>query len=320
LFKSVDGCVIILVVAGAGILLQTKVYGQIPQLHDVQLLDNQSLSTQSQKLVILNFDDTSVDQIRYVKPILDKYGFKATFFPVCGWVKSQAGWEAIERLHSDGMDIQSHSMTHPNLNTLSIEQLENEIGQSKQCLLRHGINASIFAYPYGAGTKNETVVNTIAKYYDLGRGATYPTKCVYSESGPECIPTEPSNTFVNRYDVNSWVPTHIGGLYDYSTYTCILDCEYYDNSQSFEQFIEVVNDQSNYDKDGPIKSIPIIVYHGFVSYENIRENKIPTDMSVSLFEKEMKYLHDNGFKVLTMGDLAFDAISNSLHIKEMPNG
>ena len=43
-------------------------------------------------------------------------------------------------------------------------------------------------------------------------------------------------------------------------------------------------------------------------------------MSVDLFEKEMKYLHDNGFKVLTMGDLSFDAISNSLHIKEMPNG
>ncbi|MFY9967096.1 MAG: hypothetical protein WAK50_15285, partial [Nitrososphaeraceae archaeon] len=117
-----------------------------------------------------------------------------------------------------------------------------------------------------------------------------------------------------------WVPTHIGGLYDYSTYTCILDCEYYDNSQSFEQFVEVVNDQFNYDNNGPIKSIPIIVYHGFVSYENIRENKIPTDMSVSLFEKEMKYLYDNGFKVLTMSDLAFDAISNSLHIKEMPNG
>lgn len=307
--------IIILVIAVTRILLQTEVYGQIPQLQNVQLLGNASLGTESPKLVILNFDDTSIDQIRYAKPILDKYGFKATFFPVCGWVKSQAGWEAIERLHSDGMDIQSHTMTHANLNTLSVEQLENEIGQSKQCLLRHGINASIFAYPYGLGTKNETVINTIAKYYDLGRGATYPTKCVYIGSGPECVPTEPSNTFVNRYDINSWVPTHIGGLYNYSTYTCILDCEYYNNSQSFEQFTEVVDDQVNYDKDGPIKSIPIIVYHGFVPYENIRENKIPTDMSVSLFEKEMKYLHDNGFKVLTMADLAYDAISNSLRIK-----
>jgi hypothetical protein len=34
-----------------------------------------------------------------------------------------------------------------------------------------------------------------------------------------------------------------------------------------------------------------------------------------LFEKEIKYLHDNGFKVLTMADLGYDENSNYLYLK-----
>jgi peptidoglycan/xylan/chitin deacetylase (PgdA/CDA1 family) len=36
------------------------------------------------RYVILNFDDSHRSQIDYAKPVLDKYGFKATFFHVCG--------------------------------------------------------------------------------------------------------------------------------------------------------------------------------------------------------------------------------------------
>jgi peptidoglycan/xylan/chitin deacetylase (PgdA/CDA1 family) len=38
------------------------------------------------------------------------------------------------------MDIETHTMTHPNLNDLSKADLDYEIRQSKQCLEDHGIN------------------------------------------------------------------------------------------------------------------------------------------------------------------------------------
>ena len=38
--------------------------------------------------------------------------------------------------------------------------------------------------------------------------------------------------------------------------------------------------------------------------------------TIDLFEKEIKYLHDNGFKVLTMADLGYDEKSNYLYIKK----
>ena len=60
------------------------------------------------------------------------------------------------------MDIEAHTMTHPNLNDLSQSDLDYEIGQAKQCLENHGFNIAIFAYPNGKGSDNPKVENTIA--------------------------------------------------------------------------------------------------------------------------------------------------------------
>ena len=70
------------------------------------------------KFVIINFDDGYPNQYRYARPILDKYGFKATFFEVCGWINVN-DWQNIYAIQKDGMDIQAHSMTHPDFNKLS---------------------------------------------------------------------------------------------------------------------------------------------------------------------------------------------------------
>ena len=39
-----------------------------------------------------------------------------------------------------------------------------EIGGSKQCLLDHGINSTIFAYPASPGHENATVINVVSQY------------------------------------------------------------------------------------------------------------------------------------------------------------
>jgi peptidoglycan/xylan/chitin deacetylase (PgdA/CDA1 family) len=244
--------------------------------------DHSNTGNMAPKRVILNFDDTSVNQIRSV-PILDKHGFKGTFFPVCGWITTQAGWDQIEALLSSGMDVQSHTMSHPNLNILSREELGTEVGQAKQCFLNHDVNTTIFAYPYGAGSHNSTVVNIAARYYDLARAATY---C--------CPEVGPDNRFENRYDINSWVQVHITGPFDYATQSCTGDCKSYDNREIFEMFKKVVNDQSPNSASDKVEAMPIIVYHAFVPYDDIQENIIPTDTSLSLFDQEMKYLYDNG--------------------------
>jgi hypothetical protein len=87
----------------------------------------------SNKVVMIGFDDSYKSQILYAKPILDKYGFKASFFEVCTWVgktKDRQTWQDITELQRDGMDIESHTMTHAHLPTLlsSPNLLVYEIG------------------------------------------------------------------------------------------------------------------------------------------------------------------------------------------------
>ena len=57
-------------------------------------------------------------------------------------------------------------------------------------------------------------------------------------------------------------------------------------------------------------AIPIIIYH---RAGDTREIDYNTDLD--LFKKEMKYLHDGNFTVLTMSDLAYNSKDNYLYIK-----
>jgi peptidoglycan/xylan/chitin deacetylase (PgdA/CDA1 family) len=305
-----------------------------------------SIGNNTDKLVIINFDDSYYDQIIYAKPILDKYGFKATFFQICGRI-SEGRWIDVAQLQKDGMDVQAHTMSHPDLNELSAGMLDIELRKAKECFLNNKINTTIFAYPYGNGWNNETVVNTVAKYYELARtNSGHPLTFLNcdlwneipygigandsSNSMPSCVRNEndtsvgskgsltnnmPQTLGSSRYAINSWSHNHIEGRYDYGNLSCIGICHYYNNSQMFERFVEAVNSQNDYNKDGTIRAIPIIVYHKFVLCDDVSESKIPTDTSVSLFNLEMKYLHDNGFKVLAMADLGYDENRSTLYVR-----
>jgi peptidoglycan/xylan/chitin deacetylase (PgdA/CDA1 family) len=336
--------VIILILALTIPLLPSETYSQLPHFHNLDPSEIQGQNSNSAKMVILNFDDSHDSQIKYAKPILEKYGFKATFFEVCGRISGN-DWLEITELRNDGMDIEAHTMTHPNLNELSVNMLDWEIHQSKNCFLQNGINTSIFAYPYGNGWNNKTVLHTISKYYDLARtDSKNPLTFLNcdrwnnisysigandsSNSMPSCVRNEnftqrsTGNYSSNlqqtlgssRYAINSWSHKHIDGTYDYRNLTCIDDCQYYNNSQMFDRFVKAINSQDYYNKDGLVKAIPIIVYHAFVPYDDVIESKIPTDTSVKLFDSEMKYLYENGFKVLTMADLGYDVNRGTLYI------
>jgi hypothetical protein len=259
----------------------------------------------AQKAVILNFDDDWKGQITYAVPILDKYGFKASFFVTCGCLTyhnssfcNNAGgdsamtWEDITLLSKMGYDIQAHGMSHKDLTTLSASDLEYEVGQTKQCLLDHGFNSTVFGPPYGNGQGNSTIINTISKYYDMARVGYGPLE-----------------------DLNSTDRYSLPLLTDYEA-----QATYRDNSTKIlDIFIEAVNGQTQFNTNGTINAIPIVVYHN-VDYKNnssdISPRWLDPTIDVNLFDSEMKYLHDNGFQVLTMSDIGYNQTSNKLYIKK----
>lgn len=89
------------------------------------------------KVVILTFGDTHKSQFTNAKPILDKYGFKGSFFVTCLWVGSSTSrltWRDISALQKDGQDIESKTMTHRRMTYLSPSDLNYEIAGSKKSL------------------------------------------------------------------------------------------------------------------------------------------------------------------------------------------
>jgi peptidoglycan/xylan/chitin deacetylase (PgdA/CDA1 family) len=64
------------------------------------------------------------------------------------------GLSEVAAVHRAGMTIAAHTRTHPDLTKLGDAQLRDEVLGSRQDLQKMlGVNADLFAYPYGAWNK-----------------------------------------------------------------------------------------------------------------------------------------------------------------------
>jgi len=113
-------------------------------------------------------------------------------------------------------------------------------------------------------------------------------------------------SYMNRYDIRSQSFDHIHS-------NIVLT-----PTQLFQQFVQRVNSQFPYNIGGTINAIPIITYHN-LTYSNEVYNELPSTIMVPLFDQMMKYLHYNGFKVLTIDQLGYNTTNNLLYIKKVPS-
>lgn len=116
-------------------------------------------TTLPEKPVILTFDDNNKDHYENALPILKKYNYKAIFFVPTAYVNKRGGvmtWDMLKELVDEGMEIGSHSSTHPNLTIIPKTQLyEEELRGSRKILEEKlGISIKFFAYPGGAKSKS----------------------------------------------------------------------------------------------------------------------------------------------------------------------
>jgi peptidoglycan/xylan/chitin deacetylase (PgdA/CDA1 family) len=125
----------------------------------------QAMSTGDTKgLVGLTFDDGSEDFLHNAVPVLERLGFSATVYVVAGMLGKENDWEhrgprprlklleadGVREVSERGMEVGSHTMTHPRLSGLDPEVLVHEVSDSRQ-VLSEILNAPVegFCYPYG---------------------------------------------------------------------------------------------------------------------------------------------------------------------------
>jgi peptidoglycan/xylan/chitin deacetylase (PgdA/CDA1 family) len=282
--------------------------GSSGQIGSSIMIEHKASVTNTPKVAILTFGDGWKSQFTNAKPILDKYGFKASFFVTCDRVGRPAKmtWQDLVTLYNEGHDIESKTMTAPILTNVSADQLNFEVGQSKRCLLDHGMNATVFASPHGKGSHNATVVNAISKYYDFAINGFSNLMFLHCDGWKIASPNQTdcrtyydngTLTYANRYVVREWSHNHQDVAYAHN------------NTKIFQIFVQAVNNQTAYNGNGTIDAIPIVAYH------IIGKTTSSDGTDLALFAEEMKYLHDNGFKIIRVPDLGYDNKTKDLYIK-----
>ena len=276
------------------------------------------------KYVILLFDRGYKTTYTTAKPILDKYGFKASIFMLCEYAEKRRGlnWDQVRELYNDGYDIQSHGSEHTKLTEIkSTQAIESIISEGKKCLEEKGYSPTFFQVPFNEVTNDHFIVDTVAKYFDfafIGHSDLmflncdgwekygYDKKNYYGTTN--CSPYLSDKTFTptNKLAMKEWshdrAHHYIGKSF--------MGDEFVNEVlfALFEKFAKIVDSQTKFNKNGEINAIPIIGYHA-ISRGNI--DFTPPE----LFDLEMKYLYDNGFQVITLSDLGYDENKEHFYIK-----
>lgn len=125
--------------------------------------------------VSITFDDGWSTQYSNARPLMNARGFKGTYYLISQSVRDSYACclnaAQVQTLKADGNEIGSHSVTHPNLTSLTPAALDAELRDSKAYLeSTFGVSVPTFASPYGLF--NPAVLAAIRSVYHVHRGGT----------------------------------------------------------------------------------------------------------------------------------------------------
>jgi peptidoglycan/xylan/chitin deacetylase (PgdA/CDA1 family) len=123
-----------------------------------------------EKPVILTFDDGYIDAYTQAYPLLQQYGFTATFFLITGFIDSgnpeYVTWGQVREMSAAGMEMEAHSLSHPDLTGRSVDYLVWQIVGCKEAIEAHtGKTVRFFNYPSGRYDRQVIAVLTSADFW-----------------------------------------------------------------------------------------------------------------------------------------------------------
>ena len=176
------------------------------------------------KIVSITFDDGYRDFYTDAFPVLRKFGFTATIYLATSRIKNSAevfegaqylSWREVREMHSAGIRFGSHTVTHPDMRSLSPEQIDYELGCSKETMENQlGEQITSFAYPYAFPEEDKNFVRYLRDSLE-NQGYENGVTTILGRATPECDPF-----FLPRLPANSWddsifFRTKLEGGYDW---------------------------------------------------------------------------------------------------------
>lgn len=133
------------------------------------------------KPILLTFDDGYYSNYKYAYPILKKYNVKSSIFIITDNIgktvdgKKYLSWNNCKTMQDSGLiEIHSHSKRHVFYDRFPVRTLKDDVKESFEKIEKHlgKKDLKVFAYPYGAHTKESVFVLKIngidMQVYDVG--------------------------------------------------------------------------------------------------------------------------------------------------------
>lgn len=154
----------------------------------------------SEDELAITFDDACKSVLTAGAPILRDLGVPWSLFVVSSWCDAPEGsanhhlsWREIETLAAGGVEIGSHSVTHPDFGRISTSQAAEELWQSRAMIVRRtGIEPTSFAIPLGQSPNWNAAAQRVALE------AGYRT--IYAQAESTRPAGTVARTFVTRFD------------------------------------------------------------------------------------------------------------------------
>ena len=182
------------------------------------IVDNYSLNLPAsytpftQGMVTLSFDDGWLSTYQNGIPILNAAGLKSTQYIVNNFLGTP-DYDTVAdvlAMQASGHEIGSHTLTHPDLLTLSEAQMRQEITQSRAGLLTLGLSpVKTFAFPYG--NYNDLALQIVKESGFTSSRTANPVDSGYNykNSDPFLLKNFSVETTTTMTDVKNWVDTAI---------------------------------------------------------------------------------------------------------------
>jgi peptidoglycan/xylan/chitin deacetylase (PgdA/CDA1 family) len=149
--------------------------------------------TPGQTVVSLTFDDGFSGQ-EPAAQILSAAGLKGTFYLNSGLL-DEAGSLTLRQAKEvalTGHEIAGHTFSHPDIDTLSLEEAKREICQDRENLLSMGFQVTNFAYPFASGAAVTSLVQECGYNTGRGLGGTFSDGCAGCPQTESLRPDEPN--------------------------------------------------------------------------------------------------------------------------------
>lgn len=174
--------------------------------------------------VVITFDDGLADFHTEAFPVLAKHGLTATMYLPTGFIRREPGhfsgwacltWNQVRELHTAGIEVGSHTVSHPKLVELPAKAVEDEVRRSKEAIEQEiGAAVTSFAYPYAfPETKRSFTAMLRGMLTEAGyfNGTCTTIGVVGERNDPMFLKRLP----MNELDDRSLMAAKLGGGYDW---------------------------------------------------------------------------------------------------------